>query len=157
MVGVNWDVTDLLTAEREREQLVHDLGDRVKELRLLHATARLLQRDRPFNRALLEELVVLIPPAWQYPECCESRIVYGGPEVASPGWRDSTWTQSATFATSDGSGRIEVAYLEERPASAEGPFLPDERALLDSLAEMLVAYLELRKHQERSALVASPR
>src|SRR5262249_51764187 len=78
MVGVNWDVTDLLTAEREREQLVHDLGDRVKELRLLHATARLLQRDCPFNRARLVELVVLIPPAWQYPECCAARFVYGG-------------------------------------------------------------------------------
>jgi PAS domain S-box-containing protein len=156
MVGVNWDVTDLLTAEREREQLVHDLGDRVSELRLLHTTARLLQRDRPFNRALLEELVVLIPPAWQYPECCEARIVYSGLEVASPGWCDSPWTQSATFATSDGSGRIEVAYLEERPVAAEGPFLLEERALLDSLAEMLVAYLELRKHQERlEALVAS--
>ncbi len=49
-----------------------------------------------------------------------------------------------------------MAYLEERPSSAEGPFLLEERALLDSLAEMLVAYLELRKHQERlEALVAS--
>ena len=85
MVGINRDVTDLLSAEREREQLVHDLGERVKELRLLHATARLLQRDRPFDRALLEELVVLIPAAWQYPECCEARIVYGGLEVVDPG------------------------------------------------------------------------
>ena len=156
MVGINWDVTDLQSAEREREQLLHDLGDRVKELRLLHAAARLLQRDRPFDRALLEELVVLIPAAWQYPECCEARIVYSGLEVATPGWRDSPWTQSTSFVTSDGRGLIEVAYLEERPSSAEGPFLLDERALLDSLAEMLVAYLELRKHQESlEALVAS--
>jgi signal transduction histidine kinase len=43
-----------------------------------------------------------------------------------------------------------VVYLEERP------FLSEERALLDSFVEMLVAYLELRKHQERlEALVAS--
>ena len=148
---------DELVAEVETRKLrERELGDRVKELHLLHATARLLQRDRPFNRALLEELVVLIPPAWEYPECCEARIVYGGLEVASSGWRDSPWTQSATFNTSDGSGRIEVRYLEERPASAEGPFLPEERALLDSVAEMLVAYLELRKHQEQlEALVAS--
>ena len=156
MVGINRDVTDLLSAEREREQLVRDLGDRVKELRLLHAAARLLQRDRPFDRALLEELVALIPPAWQHPECCEARIVYGGLEVASPGWRGSPWTLSTSFATSDGNGLIEVVYLEERPSSAKGPFLSDEQALLDSVAEMLVAYLELRKHQERlEALVAS--
>ena len=67
MVGINRDVTDRIRAEREREQLVHELGLRVKELRLLHATARLLQRDRPFNRALLAEVVALIPAAWQYP------------------------------------------------------------------------------------------
>jgi PAS domain S-box-containing protein len=155
MVGMNRDVTDLISAEREREQLVRDLGDRVKELRLLHAVARLLQRDRPFDHALLKELVALVPTGWQYPECCESRIVYGGLEVASPGWRDSPWTQSAAFATSDGNGLIEVAYAEERPDSAEGPFTLDERTLLDSVAEALVAYLELRKHRERlEALVA---
>ena len=157
MVGMNRDVTDLISAEREREQLVRDLGDRVKELRLLHAVARLLQRDRPFDRALLEELVALVPTGWQYPECCESRIVYGDLEIASPGWRDSPWTQSTSFTTSDGTGLIEVAYVEEHPALAEGPFLVDERTLLDSVAEMLVAYLELRKHRERLEAVVADR
>ena len=94
------------------------------------------------------KLVVLMPSAWQYPECCEARIVYGDLEVSTPGWRDAPWKQSASFTTSEGSGLIEVVYLEERPPSAEGPFLLEERALLDSFAEMLVAYLELRKHQE---------
>jgi PAS domain S-box-containing protein len=156
MVGINRDVTDMVGAEREREKLVHELGKRVKELRLLHATARLLQHDRPFNSQLLEQLVVLIPTAWQYPECCEARIVYENIHVATAGWRESPWKQSATFTTADGNGLVEVAYVEERPAFDEGPFLVEERALIDSLAEMLVAYLELRKHQERlEALVAS--
>ena len=147
---------ELISAHREREQLVHDLGVHVKELRLLHATSRLLQRDRPLNRALLDELVVLMPLAWQYPECCEARVVYAGLEVSTPGWRDSPWKQSASFTTSEGAGLAEVVYLEERPACAEGPFLLEERSLLDSFVEMLVAYLELRKHHEHlEALVAS--
>lgn len=150
------DVTDLINAERERERLLHDLGERVKELQLLHATARLLQSDRPVDRTLLEELVVLLPPAWQYPECCEARITYGDLEVSTPQWRHSAWKQSSSFATSEGRGLVEVAYLEERPASAEGPFLLEERAVLDSFAEMLVAHLELRKHREGlEALVTS--
>jgi len=157
MVGMNRDVTDLISAEREREKLVGDLGDRVKELRLLHAVARLLQRDRPFDRALLEELVALIPTGWRYPQGCVARIVYGDLEIASPGWRDSPWTQSTSFTTSDGTGLIEVAYVEEHPALAEGPFLVDERTLLDSVAEMLVAYLELRKHRERLEAVVADR
>jgi PAS domain S-box-containing protein len=147
LVGMNTDVTEQKQAEREREKLVHDLGERVKELRLLHAVARLLQSDRPFDLELLTELVALLPLAWQYPECCEARIAYGGIEAATRGWRESAWMQSARFATASGHGIIEVAYLVEKPAEVEGPFLAEERTLLESLTEMLEAYL---KHREAS-------
>ena len=148
MVGINWDITDRRKAEAERSKLVHDLGERVKELKLLHAASRLFQRNRPFDRALLEELVSQLPAAWQYPECCEARVAYLGLEVATPGFRESPFSQVKPFTTSDGAGFIEVAYLKQCPAAVEGPFLAEERALLDSLTDMLVRYLELRKHQE---------
>ncbi len=148
MVGINWDVTDRRRSEAERGKLLHDLGERVKELRLLHAASRLLQRDRPLDRALLEELVVQLPPAWQYPECCAARISYLDITVSTPGFCDSRFRQLKTFATRDGTGTIEVIYTEQRPEAAEGPFLVEERALIDSLGEMLVGYLELRKREE---------
>ena len=151
LVGMNIDVTEQKQAEREREKLVHDLGERVKELRLVHAVARLLQSDRAFNLDLLTELVALLPPAWQYPECCEARIAYGGMEVATHGWRESEWKQAASFATADGDGIIEVAYLIEKPPEAEGPFLAEERMLLESLTEMLEAYLEHRQASDALA------
>ena len=113
--------------------------------------ARLLQSDRPFNRELLTEFVALLPPAWQYPECCEARMAYGDIEAATPGWRESPWKQSAPFTTARGDGIIEVVYLTEKPAEAEGPFLAEERTLLESLTEMLEAYLE---HREASDALA---
>jgi diguanylate cyclase (GGDEF)-like protein/PAS domain S-box-containing protein len=129
--------------ERERESLVGVLGERVKELTLLHGAARLLQRGRSLDDGLLSELVTLIPPAWKYPEVCEARIACGGLEARTPRWRKSPWTQSARIATGDGrSGILEVAYLEERPDATEGPFLAEERALLRSLADMASGYLE---------------
>ncbi len=134
-------VMQLKKAEQQRERLVADLGERVKELRLLHAAAQLL-RDRPFDRTVLQDLVREMPPAWMYPECCEARIAYLGLDVWTPGWSNSPWRQSAPFVTAAGKGFIEVVYLAERPAADEGPFLAEERQLLDSLAEMLVAYLE---------------
>jgi PAS domain S-box-containing protein len=148
LVGMNIDVTEQKQAEREREKLVHDLGERVKELRLLHAVARLLQSDRPFNLNLLTELVALLPPAWQYPECCEARIAYAGIEAVTRGWRESAWKQSASFASARGDGIIEVVYMVEKPPEAEGPFLAEERTLIESLAEMLEAYLEHRQDVE---------
>jgi PAS domain S-box-containing protein len=151
LVGMNIDVTEQKQAEREREKLVHDLGERVKELRLVHAVARLLQSDRPFNLDLLTELVALLPPAWQYPECCEARIAYRDMEVATHGWRESEWKQAASFAAAGGDGIIEVAYLIEKPSEAEGPFLAEERMLLESLTEMLEAYLEHRRASDALA------
>jgi len=148
LVGMNLDVTEQKQAEREREKLVHDLGERVKELRLVHAVARLLQSDRPFNLDLLTELVALMPPAWQYPECCEARIAYGGIDATTSGWRESAWKQSASFATASGDGIIEVVYLVEKPPEAEGPFLAEERTLIESLTEMLEAYLDHRQALE---------
>ncbi|HKP74840.1 MAG TPA: ATP-binding protein [Longimicrobiaceae bacterium] len=135
-------------AEHRLALVVHDLGERVKELQLLHAAARLLD-GRPFGRDVLAELVVLIPPAWMHTECCEARIVYQDVEVTTPGWRETPWRQSAAFATGTGKGVLEVVYTEERPAQAEGPFLSEERLLIDSLAEMLTAYLERDEAERR--------
>jgi signal transduction histidine kinase len=139
----------LSDSSRERERLLHELRERVKELRLLHGVARLLQQHRGSERQLLQQVVDRMPAAWQYPEVCAARICYGDLAVASHGFRESEWSQSKTFHTTDASGRIDVVYHEARPAEDDGPFLKEEEALLDSLAEMLVAHLELRKHELR--------
>ena len=128
-------------AELEREHLVHDLGERVKELRLLHAVARVLQETRPFDKSVLEELVAMMPPAWQHPDSCEARIAYRETAVATPGWCESTRRLSAPFTTSAGQGVVEVIYRDE-PRTTTGAFLQEERLLIDSIAEMLAAYLE---------------
>ena len=141
----------LTLAQRELEarlRAVHDLGERVKELRLLHHAARLLQHDRPSDRALFQQLVDHIPAAWQYPECCAARIRFGELEVSTSRFQMTEWSQSVAFETTAGVGAIDVVYLEPRRQAAEGPFLAEERALLNSLAEMLVSYVELRQHQE---------
>lgn len=57
--------------------------------------------------------------------------------------------QRADFNTFDGRrGLIEVRYTEEKPEEAEGPFLAEERAIIDSLAEMLRTYLDKRFAEE---------
>jgi two-component system cell cycle sensor histidine kinase/response regulator CckA len=165
LLSVLMDITARKRAEAERAGLVHDLGERIKELTALNQTSRLLQADRPFNRELLEELVMVVPPAWQYPAICAARITYGEMVAVSTGWRESPWRQVAKFATDVGSaGSIEVVYTEERPPKAEGPFLAEERHLIESLAEMLVAHIGRRSAVEalgrsearfRSAMVHS--
>jgi PAS domain S-box-containing protein len=144
------DITERKRAETERSLLMHTLNERIKELTALHRTARLLQEDRPFNRELLAELVALLPQAWQYPSVCEAQITCGDVVVRTPGWKESLWTQIAGFVTSNGKqGTVEVVYTEARPPSDEGPFLAEERHLIESVADMLSAHLERKQAEEQ--------
>ena len=133
--------------EVERRRLVHDLNERVKELTLLHRTANLLQSDRPLDQTFLADLVAAVPLGWQYPGVCAARIVCGEVEARTPGWRPTPWMQSVSFKAGGLDGVIEVAYLVEKPAAAEGPFLAEERALLQSLADMLSAHVDRQRTQ----------
>jgi PAS domain S-box-containing protein len=149
------DVSERKQAETERTVLVHDLGERVKELTALHKTASLLQENRPFDEKLLGQLVALLPPAWQYPEVCEGRIRYAGFEAKTAGWRETAWQQRECFTTSDGrTGTIDVAYREERPAEVEGPFLAEERRLLQSLAGMLTTHLDRQRAEQTTRMLS---
>lgn len=126
--------------------MLRDLRERVKELTALHSAARILQDgSRPVVEQLAE-LANLLPSAWQYPEMCCGRITFDGEEQATPGFVVTPWRQRAEFATGSGRrGCIEVCYLEAAPEAAEGPFLAEERNLIDSLAEMLRSFLERRE------------
>jgi signal transduction histidine kinase len=49
---------------------------------------------------------------------------------------------------------VQVCYLEERPESAEGPFLAEERNLIDGIAEQLGQVAERKKAQEVARFVS---
>lgn len=119
------------------------LQERVKELTALHQAARILQAPDQPARAIAQRVVAILPPAWQYPSVTEARIRCGGIEVATARFEPTPWMQRAAIAVHRGApGEIEIAYSEARPDADEGPFLAEERALLDSLAEMLGSFFD---------------
>jgi len=138
----------LETPEQLKKALYH-LGERVKELTALHTTARLFQEEHLSTEALLENIVALLPPSWQYPEITAGRICFDGLIIATPNFRESPWVQKARFTCQgERTGSIEVAYLEEQPQEVEGPFLAEERHLINSLAEMLKIHLDRKLSNE---------
>ncbi|MGH7233763.1 MAG: sensor histidine kinase, partial [Nitrospiraceae bacterium] len=54
----------------------------------------------------------------------------------------------SALATSEKKGVIEVVYLEEKPLEVEGPFLTEERNLINSLADSVSSYLERKRAEE---------
>jgi PAS domain-containing protein len=141
-----FDITERRLAEEESHALMNNLGERVKELTALHQTARLVQDPNATPKEIVERLVELIPAAWRYPEITGAHVLYDSIEVTTPNFASTPWIQSAEFQTGDGKrGVIEVCYLAEKPKLDEGPFLIEERNLLNSLTEMLRTYFEAKR------------
>ena len=94
----------------------------------------------------------LLPPAWQFPGIACARIVLDGRVYATPGMQSGSHCQTAEL-TMNGNvrGVIEVAYLEERVEFAEGPFLPEERSLIDTVAREVSLIVERRETEASQA------
>jgi PAS domain S-box-containing protein len=132
------DITARKQAEQERSRLLHALHERVKELTALHHAARILQQGGMGRPALLHHLAALLPPAFQYPESTAACVRLGDQVATTPGFADALPQLCTNFTIADGAhGSIAVAYTTKQPAEIEGPFLAEERQLIESLADML--------------------
>ncbi len=155
--AVGHDIAERKRAECERGRLVRQLSERVKELTVMYSVAHLAQMEEKSTLALMEEIASLLPPAWHYPEIAAARVQLGEVEFKTPNFRSSRWRQKAEFTATDGrKGTVEVVYLAERPPEAEGPFLAEERNLINGVAEGLKGYWE-RKRLEAEILEISER
>ncbi|MBI5804777.1 sensor histidine kinase [candidate division TA06 bacterium] len=133
------------TRDRTRWQLI----ERIKELTALHQTAGILREHQVPAGQTVKKILDIIPPAWQYPEITGARIRYGGREYATANFRATRWTLRREFKVDRRkSGSIEVCYLKRRPDMDQGPFLAEELALVETLAELLRLYFHGRLYRE---------
>ncbi len=138
-----------IEGEQELAKKMHDLGERVKEQTLFYKTSSLIQNDSLAISDVLQNVVNLIPPGWQYPEITGARILYGDIVISTENYRLTSWIQTSSFVTRTGkSGKVEVVYLSEKPPEHEGPFLLEERNLINSLADMLKTYLDRKEGEQ---------
>lgn len=144
-VLMHTNITEQVRTQMENDRAFHMLGERVKELRALQDVSAILQQDGLATEILLQRIVECLPRAWQYPEVAAASVSYGTAMATQPGFRPTPWEMSARFETSDKvKGVLRIVYLEERPAAAEGPFLEEERQLIDALADLLNSHFERR-------------
>ncbi|MEW6201570.1 MAG: helix-turn-helix transcriptional regulator [bacterium] len=114
------------------------LLERIKELNCMYGMAILAERYSDSIEDFLQNLVNILPPSWQYPEITCARILFDGKTYKSRGFKSSKWRQSSRILMyNEPMGEVEVFYLEEKPPEDEGPFLKEERLLLDAIAEQI--------------------
>jgi len=140
------------------DQLSHSaeaaLRERVKELTCLYEIAQIAARPGILLAEILRDIVEVVRRAWQYPEITCASITLDGRPYLSEGFREGAWKQAAEIVVAGRDrGTIEVTYVEERPELDEGPFLKEERKLIDAVAGRVALIVERREaEQDRSKL-----
>jgi hypothetical protein len=121
---------------RKREPL---LTERVKEISCLYSIVSLLaDRSYPLEEKKVQDIVKLIPTGWHCPQDAYARIILWGKEVQTENFRDTPWKQtSPILVNGETAGSLTVGYLREKPVQGEGPFLLEERTLIDVMARLI--------------------
>jgi len=128
------------------------LRERVKELTCLYGIARVVEQPGLAFDDVLQRIVGLLPSAWQYPDVTAAAITFDGSRQANPGFRADAQRQSAAIVVrGESRGLVEVVYLEEKPSVHEGPFLAEERSLIDEVARQVGLWVERLEGQEEKA------
>ena len=126
------------SSENDPYKVEGALRERIKELNCLYGVSQLAERNLHSLDNLLQELVNFLPYSWQYPEITCTRILFKGKTYSSNGFKVTSWRQSAQiYMYHEAIGEVGIFYLEECPPADEGPFLKEERALLDAVAEQI--------------------
>lgn len=124
-------------------QEAHLLRERVKELNCLYNISRILEKGLGDVPGTLLAVAELMPAAWQFPEVAGTRIVFHDDAYQSEGFAQTRWMQSCPLLVQGVvAGSVTVSYREPRPQADEGPFLMEERSLLNTVAQRLGSFIE---------------
>lgn len=142
------------------DKLIYDLQERAKELNCLYRVQELLGNTKLSIEEVCQGIVDVIPSGWQYPELCNARVRINNLSFfAKPNFTSTPWHQTAKIQVGDEYvGQIDVFYEADMPEENEGPFLKEERKLINTISEQLGYYLlnkqlkevfEQQRHLER--------
>ena len=139
-----------MNEKRPFGDLIASLKERAKELNCLYGIEEVLSQPDLKPEDFCRGVIKVIPPGWQYPGICQARITLGDATVASAGYRETPWTQTAEIRAGERLvGSISVSYTKEMPEEDNGPFLAEEARLIQTIAERIgynFHYQEMKAH-----------
>ncbi|MEE8431140.1 MAG: sigma 54-interacting transcriptional regulator [Candidatus Desulfatibia sp.] len=143
-------VIERIKARNELQKKNYELGERIKELNCLYNISSLVEKQGITLEEILQGTINIIPPSWQYPEITCARIIMEGQEYKTKNFKETDWVQSSDINVHDETtGVVEVYYLKEKPEIDEGPFLKEERSLINAITIQLGSIVE-RIRSERA-------
>ncbi len=125
------------------------LAERIKELTCLYGITQVSDDPELQLDEILSRIVELLPPSWQYPDAASARITLDGKTYQAPRYGAAKHSQSADIVVrGEARGVVEVIYTQEKPELDEGPFMKEERGLLDAVASQVSLVVERRRAED---------
>jgi PAS domain S-box-containing protein len=141
----------LRAQEEQLRRTNRDLQERIKDLNCLYGAAKSIQSRRTLDE-IFEDILALIAFNWQRPETTRAKVCFDGKTFTLEAFEESMWKlASDIIVAGEKRGSVEVYYLEERPPLDEGPFLKEERKLIDGIARALSEAAERKQAEESLA------
>jgi len=135
--------SQLSSLQQEHQERELQLRERIKELDCLYTLTNIIEKNENSLDKILQETVALLPTSWQYPEITCAKISYRKQVIQSSNFKSTQWKQKAPIVISGlKEGVVEVHYLKKRPRLDEGPFLKEERLLIDAVSNRIAKAAE---------------
>jgi hypothetical protein len=136
-------------AEKLLKKQIHALNERIKELNCLYAISEIAGERFSSIESMLVKIAACIKNAWQYPDITCAKIQLHDQEYNTENFKDSPWEQTAEIKIEEQQiGTVKVCYLAKKPKCDEGPFLKEERLLINEIAKRIARIIE-RKDLEQ--------
>jgi len=149
MVGAHADITARKEFETREHDLLEALRERVKEIDCLYQVTRLAADTEMPLEKVLQRIADLLPGGWQFPHHAAARVSLGESEFTSRNYRPTEWTLRAPIPLPDPpGGEVELCYLEPLPEADRGPFLDEERSLIEAVGVQLGQLIAQRRRAE---------
>ncbi len=140
---------------RPVDQVLRALQERAKELNCLYRVEEILHDDTRSLEDALAAVAAALPAGWQYPAHCLPRIVLHEIDVRPPGFVETPWLLRAPVELQgEPIGWAGVYYDRHFPDADEGPFLKEERRLIDTIAARIGQAVQ---HRELAEVFAAHR
>jgi DNA-binding CsgD family transcriptional regulator len=135
--------TQLLSLQQEHQERELQLRERIKELDCLYKMTKLIEKNENSLEKILQGAIDLLLVSWQYPEITCARIRYREQTFQSSNFKTTQWKQKAPIIISGlKEGAVEIYYLKRSPRLDEGPFLNEERLLIDAVSNRIARAAE---------------
>jgi DNA-binding CsgD family transcriptional regulator/PAS domain-containing protein len=136
-------IEELEKHEESFESITRFNRERAKKLNCLYSISRIVEDAGQDADRIMQKVVNIIPPAWQYPEITCTKINLHKSECKTANFKRTKWMMSSPITIhGEKAGMLEVLYIKEKPVLDEGPFLREERDLINAIAERVGRILE---------------